>query len=297
MICPRCGTVAAGQSATCNRCGGKLGRGESRVTRAEPPVPRAPTHRGERAQRAAGIVPQVLARPKKPAPAPAPGPDSSGVAGPQPRPPDHTAPEGQAWPPPPAVWEPGPSGASSGQPAGTAGRVSSGPLSPPEPAGTTGRMASGPPSPPESDAGSNPAPAPGWAPPARAPSPGPAPGWTTSVSKRRSPFSRVPATWPRAASGGERSTADTARTQTQHGDAVQLPVAVARLPVFVLAFRANRHPVLRPGQPPGPDWRHDRSDTGQSTGAHLVSRHGGGVYAGGAVAGGRREHAVAATGH
>jgi Interferon-induced transmembrane protein len=85
----------------------------------------------------------------------------------------------------------------------------------PEPASPTGRVTSAPPPPPEIDAGSNPAPAPGWTPPdpAPSPSPGPAPAWTTSVGKRRSPFSRVPATWPRAVSGGEESTADAARTQ------------------------------------------------------------------------------------
>ena len=46
MICPRCGTVAAGQATTCNRCGGELDRARSRPRRgAEPPVPRAPTQR------------------------------------------------------------------------------------------------------------------------------------------------------------------------------------------------------------------------------------------------------------
>lgn len=129
MICPRCGTVAAGQSTSCARCGGKLGHPASAVATTEPPVPRAPTHRGELAQRAAGIVPQVLARPKAPpAPPTATAPDAApptGVSGPtQPAPPHPpagyptpTAPPmptpaappasgPAAWPPPPASWEP-----------------------------------------------------------------------------------------------------------------------------------------------------------------------------------------------
>src|SRR5580704_5869602 len=97
MICPRCGTVAAGQDAPCTRCGGKLDRGATRNT-GEPPVPRAPTYRGELAQRAAGVVPQILARPKVVAPAP------DGPPTPSPTP-------VVAWPPPPGVWEAGPGSA------------------------------------------------------------------------------------------------------------------------------------------------------------------------------------------
>jgi len=103
MFCPRCGTVAAGQPPTqCARCGGGLARPEN-TDHPEPPVPRAPTLRGEIAQRAAGVTPQVLARPK-PRPAwtpphpPPPAPPSSG-GNPAPVPPEN-------WPPPPAQWEP-----------------------------------------------------------------------------------------------------------------------------------------------------------------------------------------------
>ena len=173
MICPRCGTVAAGQSATCTRCGGKLGRGDSAAARAEPPVPRAPTHRGEAAQRAAGIVPQVLARPKAPSPAPAPAPVP--LVAPPDQVPDATAPEGQVWPPPPAVWEPGP---------GAAAR-------PAEPPATT------------AFAGSE------QSPPAPGPSPGaaPAPRWAAPGSGHSRNPSRLAAAWSRATAGATRDAA------------------------------------------------------------------------------------------
>ena len=101
MFCPRCGTVAAAQPPIrCGRCGGSLDR-PAVADLAEPPVPRAPTLRGEMAQRAAGVVTQVLAKP--------------GVA-PVLSPVDHIeqVPAGTAqgdepsatWPPPPAAWEP-----------------------------------------------------------------------------------------------------------------------------------------------------------------------------------------------
>jgi len=176
MVCPRCGTVAAGQSATCTRCGGKLGRVDSAAARTEPPVPRAPTHRGEAAQRAAGIVPQVLARPKAPAPAPVPAPDPA-AGGPPHQVPDATAPEGQPWPPPPAVWEPG-SGAAPARPA--------------EPPATIGFAG------PEQ---SRQAPAPGWA----------APG----AGHCRSP-SRFAAAWSRATAAGNRADGGT-QTTTRTG--------------------------------------------------------------------------------
>jgi Interferon-induced transmembrane protein len=100
----------------------------------EPVVPRAPTHRGELAQRAAGIVPTVLAHPNPPRPkveipgpvAPPvwPPPPSGDVAPTENAPAvDPAAPVGAvgetgpgapapapaqtlAWPPPPAAWDP-----------------------------------------------------------------------------------------------------------------------------------------------------------------------------------------------
>jgi hypothetical protein len=108
MICPRCGTVAAGQGATCSRCGRLWDRDPAPSAAApEPPVPRAPTYRGELAQQAAGIVTKVLARPKAP-PAPVvvtgpqPGaPGSMPAHGPPVAPPGATAPYG---PPPNAPY-------------------------------------------------------------------------------------------------------------------------------------------------------------------------------------------------
>jgi Interferon-induced transmembrane protein len=124
VICPRCGTVAAGQATTCSRCGGRVDHAPASDHLAAPPVPRAPTERGELAQRAAGIVPQILARPK-PAPVPVPEPvPPAAVEGPASAPP---APVGEArpapgsgipaWPPPPAQWEPGPAIPGSPAPA------------------------------------------------------------------------------------------------------------------------------------------------------------------------------------
>jgi Interferon-induced transmembrane protein len=136
MVCPRCGTVAAGQVTNCARCGGTLTRPATEPG-PEPPVPRAPTRRGELAQQAAGIVPTVLVRPR-PAPAaspdgpttgspppasidaplttpttPPPGPaDTQPVPAPGPTsPPDPSWPPPATWePPPPATWEPAPAG-------------------------------------------------------------------------------------------------------------------------------------------------------------------------------------------
>lgn len=90
-------------------------------------MPRAPTQRGELAQKAAGIVADVLARPQPKAawtpphaPPPAP-PRSSG---------EPSAPEN--WPPPPAQWEPaGPGRWATPPPPGPAGsQPSAAPSSP-----------------------------------------------------------------------------------------------------------------------------------------------------------------------
>ena len=111
MLCPRCGTVAAGHPVECARCGGSLARpdlGEA----AEPPVPRAPTRRGELAQEAAGVVPQILARPS-PRPAgvggassgpPAKGRDASPAD--DPTSPSDAPASPPSWPPPPVEWRP-----------------------------------------------------------------------------------------------------------------------------------------------------------------------------------------------
>jgi hypothetical protein len=65
-------------------------------------VPRAPTQRGELAQRAAGIVTHVLAKPRATAPGQAQiEPNGQTPAG-QPQGDEPPAP----WPPPPAAWEP-----------------------------------------------------------------------------------------------------------------------------------------------------------------------------------------------
>lgn len=169
MICPRCGTVAAGQTATCGRCGGSLERAVRTGAVADPPVPRAPTRRGELAQREAGIVPQILARPKAPPtshPAPTSGPPVpyAPVAPPSPAP----VPGVQAWPPPPAVWEPG-SGATPGHsPTPTHAAPPHAPTSPCSPA-------------------------PGWA--------APGPGWGRGAAPD---FARSAAGWARAVTGRTR---------------------------------------------------------------------------------------------
>ena len=101
MFCPRCGTVAANQPpARCTRCGGNLDRpivGDL----PEPPIPRAPTQRGEIAQRAAGVVTKVLAKPR-PAAVPAQVDQKEPVPAGAPQADEPPA----TWPPPPAAWEP-----------------------------------------------------------------------------------------------------------------------------------------------------------------------------------------------
>lgn len=157
MICPRCGTVAAGQDDPCARCGGKLDRGTITNT-SEPPVPRAPTYRGELAQRAAGVVPQILARPKVAAPVPPPTERPAPLAPDGPPTPSPTP--AVAWPPPPGTWESGPAPAPTHSAA-------------PHP---------------------NPAPAPGWAGPGAGWTRGGAPdfarsaaGWARAVTGRGRP--------------------------------------------------------------------------------------------------------------
>ena len=130
MICPRCGTVAAAQAARCTRCGATTARPENNDA-PEPVVPRAPTHRGELAQRAAGIVPTVLALPTPPRPkieiprvtdlpASPPPPAATDVATDTALSADPAAPavpagesapapapaQSLAWPPPPGTWDP-----------------------------------------------------------------------------------------------------------------------------------------------------------------------------------------------
>ncbi len=88
MFCPRCGTMAQSAAASCTRCGSTLAR--PRVEAPEPPAVRAPTNRGEAAQRAAGIEARAL--PKAP---PRPRPVT-----PTPSSPPGPVPASQGWPPP-----------------------------------------------------------------------------------------------------------------------------------------------------------------------------------------------------
>ena len=132
MICPRCGTVAAGQSASLHPMRRPAGSRRVGVARADPPVPRAPTHRGELAQRAAGIVPQVLARPQKPrAASPLPAPMRGDPRGPH-RDRNRAAPIQ-----PPRRVRPGRRRPRSGSRARSRAQ-----RRPPEPAGPTGRLGS-----------------------------------------------------------------------------------------------------------------------------------------------------------
>jgi len=84
MTCPSCGTIAPEGAERCGRCRGLL-----QVPEHQPdfpiPVLRAQTKRGEAAQRAAGIVPTVLAKPsppRLPATLPGAGPVPVGAPGP-----------------------------------------------------------------------------------------------------------------------------------------------------------------------------------------------------------------------
>ena len=293
MICPRCGTVAAGQSATCSRCGGKLGRGEGSRHQGGATGAPGPDPRGELAQRAAGIVPQVLARPKKPAPLQPQRPDRVGVPGRSRGPPDTPARRSaQAWPPPPAQWEPGPVGApadpgghapggSSLRAAATAG---TGEHRPGRPWPRPGPAVTGP-----GPATPAPNPAPGSAPPRiRRPQQSPATGApalpaTSGEGARRSPPSRVPGSGPglravRPVGWTDSDRGTSAGTHDQRGTPSNylwqsLVCLFLFLPSAVVAIA-----VLHPGQPPGPGWRHDRRRAGQPAGPHLVPGHGRGVY-------------------
>ena len=93
MTCPRCGTIAPDGAERCGRC-----RADLAVSADRPdfpiPVVRAPTRRGEAAQRAAGVIPQRLAKPAPPrVPLPSAPPHAAGGE-----------PVGEGAPPPPAHW-------------------------------------------------------------------------------------------------------------------------------------------------------------------------------------------------
>ena len=96
--------MAPSEAAPCARCGASLGRPAGQASVPEPPAVRAPTNRGEQAQRAAGVVAESLPKaPPRPRPAPPtiapalPRPETQPGGGPPPAP---------SWPPPPAQWEP-----------------------------------------------------------------------------------------------------------------------------------------------------------------------------------------------
>jgi hypothetical protein len=108
--------------------------------------------------------------------------DPVGSAEPHPAPPDAAIPEGQVWPPPPAVWEPGPG---------------AGPSDPAEPAGAPGRIVAAE----QSQSGAKP----GWA----------APG-SSQARNRDSGLSRWAAAWSRAATGEEQAGGEV-RTATGTG--------------------------------------------------------------------------------
>jgi hypothetical protein len=104
MTCPSCGTIAAEDLERCKRCGASLAPPE-RQPDFPVPVPRSPTARGALAQRAAGVVPQVLARPKTETPEPAVGaphsPQAPAAPAPAPAAPGAGATPAFAVPPPP----------------------------------------------------------------------------------------------------------------------------------------------------------------------------------------------------
>jgi hypothetical protein len=126
MFCPRCGTIAPSDKGLCGRCGGDLVR--PRSTAPEPPPVRAPTNRGEGAQRAAGIdprpLPKAASRPRPTAteitvdalPVGAPEPDMNEAPAPAAPPPAWPAPASGSRPAPPPSWTPAPAGSS--QPSG-----------------------------------------------------------------------------------------------------------------------------------------------------------------------------------
>jgi hypothetical protein len=215
MICPRCGTIAAGQSPCCSRCGGEWSRGPAPgADLAEPPIPRAPTRRGELAQKAAGIVPQILARPKPrpevapqppPPSPPAPGGPPSGWTAPGPwaPPAPWTPPLPPTSPAPPPLWAPpgapvapnappdpqGPPASSAPSPAAPVGPSAPTPAAEPTAAGTAPEGAGSWPPPPaawEPAPGSagpsaGPAAAPRWAAPPAGWTRAPAPDWVRSA--------------------------------------------------------------------------------------------------------------------
>lgn len=127
MFCPRCGTFASSEIGSCSRCGGSLARPPSHAP--EPAAVRAPTNRGEGAQRAAGIdarpLPKAPARPRRtaaeqlgqpaptgvPEPTPIGVPELSPVATPEPSaPPAWPTPASGSRPAPPPSWTPAAAG-------------------------------------------------------------------------------------------------------------------------------------------------------------------------------------------
>ena len=240
MICPRCGTVAAGQATTCTRCGGGWIAPGLPIIVPSPPVPRAPTERGS--------------WPSGPRDRSAdPGPPEAGGTGAQPGPP----------PPPPApASEPGsllgrgPGLAAAAPPSGSPA-PSGGPGDPRPRTGGSGRPLSsvparrhllapassrppipaGPGAPPAGSTSADrrfrdPGPRP-RAPPCPPAPPVPAPGWARPARLGTRAAGR---TWGfRPAAGPDFS----ARRRLpgvagdQRGHAVQLSVAVPRLRLFV----------------------------------------------------------------
>jgi Interferon-induced transmembrane protein len=171
-------------------------------------VPRAPTYRGELAQRAAGIVAQVLAHPKVVAPVPPPPADFLPPAPPD-GPPTPSPNPTVAWPPPPGVWESGPGPA------------------PNHPVTTPTHAAPG-----HSSASHNPAP--GWA--------GPGPGWTRGGAPD---FARSAASWARAVTGRGRLAASRTRPATPsnylwQSVACLLLFAPSAIVAIVYAAQVNR---------------------------------------------------------
>lgn len=149
MFCPRCGTLGSGDAVHCARCGAQLAR--PRPDAPEPPPVRAPTNRGEGAQRAAGVdarpLPKAPPRPPRAAPPdvpPVPAAPTRPGAGPgappqapfrppgvQPAPPPARPPGVQPAPPP--AWSGSPGGAAPAPPPGWAPAPAGSPQAPPAP--------------------------------------------------------------------------------------------------------------------------------------------------------------------
>ena len=172
MTCPSCGTIAAGGAERCPRCGGSLAL-PTNPPATPLPVLRAPTRRGELAQRAKGIVGVVLA-PKGDAAQPAPSP-ARPTPEPGPRP-------GQPAPrPAPVTGRPAAHAVSASPQGGSAPHgaqvpnpapAPQAPISPPAPAAPAATLQAGAPGAPAAPPAQWPAPAaPGWAPQPPPPAP------------------------------------------------------------------------------------------------------------------------------